>query len=732
MIFVKSFFFISGFCALLYQTVWLRLIMASYGVNAPVISSVLSVFMMGLALGSYFGGKIARQFKQWLITQKLKPYAMLELFIAVGGMAVPRFVLFGRHALINLPMSNSGIYFFATFIAILITLLPFCIAMGATFPVALAYLENLSLIDQKSQFSHLYLMNVIGSFLGVLLSAFILIESLGFEKTSWVAVNANLFIALFAFLLAINSHEKPFRLQPLKKEAGFSDDGQSMPKIILFALFILGMCSLALEVVWSRIYVPYVGTEVYSFASILAVYLAFTFFGTWFYRKFLYSKTQCQIWIFWFLLGPAAATALYSCHPDITWFSSGRLLLGVAPISFVTGILTPLIIDTNSKSSPRLVGTAYAVNLLGCIVGPMLTGFILIPLFGNYVTCFLIVLVLWLLSFLIVLRTENGKWGVRVQTIFYSCLSFVFCTVLFLLGGTFEMKFPKTYVLHDHTATVIATGTGMEKQLIVNGQSVTRLTTITKLMAHWPMVHLPNPPARGLTICLGMGATFRSMASWDIRTTVVELVPSVAKLFPYYFDDAKQILSKREKKADIVIDDGRRYLDRTDQMFDVIAVDPPPPVSAAASSLLYSTEFYQSVKKHLRKTGILQVWTPGGDSKDLVATIRSLLESFPYVRQFGSIEGWGFHFLASESPIPRLDAKELANRLPEKAKKDLMEWVDQSPEQLFGILLDSEVDVYKFYDHFPIAHKVPLTDDRPVNEYYRLRVLIAKINRLFW
>src|SRR3989338_3518840 len=122
MFFINIFFFVSGFCALLYQTVWLRLMMASYGVNAPVISSVLSVFMMGLALGSYLGGKIAHQFKQWLIAQKLKPYALLELFIAAGGMGVPQLVLFGRQALINLPMSNSGLYFFATFIAILITL----------------------------------------------------------------------------------------------------------------------------------------------------------------------------------------------------------------------------------------------------------------------------------------------------------------------------------------------------------------------------------------------------------------------------------------------------------------------------------------------------------------------------------------------------------------------------------------------------------------------------------
>ena len=45
-------FFISGFCGLLYQVVWLRLAFRSFGVITPVLSVVISVFMLGLALGS--------------------------------------------------------------------------------------------------------------------------------------------------------------------------------------------------------------------------------------------------------------------------------------------------------------------------------------------------------------------------------------------------------------------------------------------------------------------------------------------------------------------------------------------------------------------------------------------------------------------------------------------------------------------------------------------------------
>jgi spermidine synthase len=66
--------------------------------------------------------------------------------------------------------------------------------------------------------------------------------------------------------------------------------------------------------------------------------------------------------------------------------------------------------------------------------------------------------------------------------------------------------------------------------------------------------------------------------------------------------------------ARVVIDDARRYLERTAQRFDVITIDPPPPVEAAASSLLYSQEFYRLVQRRLRPGGILQQWLPGASS----------------------------------------------------------------------------------------------------------------------
>src|SRR5208282_4147754 len=156
-----------------------------------------------------------------------------------------------------------------------------------------------------------------------------------------------------------------------------------------------------------------------------------------------------------------------------------------------------------------------------------------------------------------------------------------------------------------------------------------------------------------LVICFGMGTTYRSALSWNIDTTAVELVPSVPKMFGFYHADAERIL--RDPHGHIVIDDGRRFLKRTREKFDVIVIDPPPPVEAAGSSLLYSTEFYELARQHLKPHGILQSWLPGADLLTALAVLRSACESFPYVRCFGSVEGWGIHILASMEPIEPLD-----------------------------------------------------------------------------
>src|ERR1019366_1568371 len=111
----------------------------------------------------------------------------------------------------------------------------------------------------------------------------------------------------------------------------------------------------------------------------------------------------------------------------------------------------------------------------------------------------------------------------------------------------------------DYAASVLSFGEGPNRCLVVNGLGMTKLTPITKLMAHLPLAFHRGRPASGLVICFGMGTTYRSCLSWDIDTTAVELVPSVVAAFGYYHADAPRLLA--HPKGHIVIDDGRRFLE---------------------------------------------------------------------------------------------------------------------------------------------------------------------------
>jgi len=237
------------------------------------------------------------------------------------------------------------------------------------------------------------------------------------------------------------------------------------------------------------------------------------------------------------------------------------------------------------------------------------------------------------------------------------------------------------------------------------------------MMAHLPLAFLDHPPQNALVVCFGMGTTYRSLLSWGIPATAVELVPSVPRLFGYYHADGPELL--RSTLSHVDIDDGRRYLERMPQQYDVITIDPPPPVEAAGSSLLYSEQFYGIVKRRLRPGGILQQWLPRSDPYVRASVARALKESFPYVRVFPAVEGAGVHFLASALPIPSHTAEQLLSRMPASAIKDMMEWgPEPNPERQLAIVLDRELSLDQIIAQAPDAPA--LKDDRPVNEYFLL------------
>ena len=722
MLWFAIFFFLSGLCSLVYELVWLRLAMAHFGVTTALVSILLSVFMAGLGAGSWLAGRWVRRYGDRIEFPPLRLYAVCELLIGVSALLVPLELAWGGRLLEGLGGNatvSSGAFYLLSGAWLALTLIPWCACMGATIPLAMFAIQSARHRQSQRSFSFLYIANVMGAVAGAALAPS-LVELYGFHGTlqRCAVLNGSIFVTAFAVTFAASWRSA----EPAPQSVQTSPIATTNSRAILLLLFTTGLATMAAEVVWIRLFTYFVGPFVYSFAEILAAYLLATFIGSQLYRYWSRRGGRTENRLLWISLAAFGLLPLLTADPRLVLRSDLRIFAGVFPFSAVIGFLTPMLVDRWSEGDPDRAGRAYAVNVIGCIVGPLLAGFILLPVFGERVSMLLLV-VPWIGMALFGWR--RSERGLRLAA---AAALVIAAVTLFFFTKDYEADFPDSVILRDRTATVLATGDGMDKMLLVNGVGMTSLTPITKMMAHFTLSHLAQPPRNALIICFGMGTTFRSAMSWGIPVTVVELVPSVPKVFPYYHPDGAALLTS--PRAHIVIDDGRRFLDRSREKFDAIIIDPPPPLEAAASSLLYSRDFYTVAKQHMTQQGILQQWLFEGDDVDRAAVTRALTDVFPYVRVYQSLEGGSdFHFLASMSPIAELNARELVARTPQPALVDMMEWGPaKTPEEQYGLLVSREFSPRRLMAGAPKAPA--LQDDRPINEYYWLRARHPELMKL--
>jgi predicted membrane-bound spermidine synthase len=739
-------FFVSGFCGLVYQVVWTRLAFASFGIITPVLSIVISTFMAGLSLGAWAAG---RWIENWVRRTGLSAiffYSLSEVGIGVGAFAVPVLFATGERILLNLGQSNSVGYLLASALILAISLLPWCLFMGTTFPLMMAYVREKE-PSNHGGFSFLYLANVLGAMAGTILAALVLVECLGFRRTLWVAAAGNFSIALVGAFLGRRS-QNISSAGVSARERDVTPTQSNSQKHFAWILFCTGFSAMAMEVVWMRLFTPVLKTQVYSFALVVFMYLGATAIGSWWYRRHLRTGA---VWGNANLIAFLAAAALLplaavdSRIVKMEWAGPVQgasvliVLASIAPICGLLGYLTPSLIDGYSNGDPEQAGKAYAINVFGCILGPLFACYFLLPCLSEKAAVILLCLPF---CFFFVLGWKRLHPRLQIAAVL-GTIALTFWTLV--LSDDFQSYVAsfahRVETRRDHVATVISADPEPNKILLVNGMGMTYLTPVTKFMIHLPLALHKGPVESALVICFGMGTTFRSALSWDIDTTAVELVPGVTKAFGFYHSDADRFV--KNPKGHIIIDDGRRYLRRTQQKFDAIVVDPPPPVSAAGSSLLFSREFCALARDRLKPQGIVQIWFPDGKAastnlqtgaisdrlvwetrrKQLAAqaTAKSMSEIFPHVRIFLSAEHSGIHLLASMAPIEIPDREQLATRLPPGARRDLMEWNSSGDVACYlGMVAEQEIPLQNVLNSDP---RIEITDDSPLNEYFLLRQL---------
>ncbi|HSX45273.1 MAG TPA: hypothetical protein VLF39_04195 [Candidatus Saccharimonadales bacterium] len=679
--------------------------------------------MAGLGLGSISTSRIKNFINSKVSIDTLRLYAIAELFIGLGSIIVPKLFIFGNRSLLAIGQTSSFWYLVLTAIMVFISILPWSFTMGTTIPLMMSVFKERRLSDTRS-FSLLYTVNSAGALFGVVVSTFVLIELFGFQATLLMAGILNVLIALLCFYLARQLPKSKTRRALIssnsmtaKSHINKSNENQ----LPLYVLFFTGFCSIGLEVIWTRLFTAVLLTTVYAFALILIVYLLATVAGVRTYRRKNRQKPPVSTTLLVWLVAIVSISQIEINDPRLHLGAFG-LVVTIFVYAFLLGYLTPKQVDQYSLGNPKIAGRAYSINALGCIIGPLLVGYLLLPWLGAR-TSIIILSAPFLVIGSILLAKNKVKYYYRVAAVGSSVALIMIGLLINVSYEEGPLNIPKM-IKRDYSATVFAYGSGLSKQLMVNGNAITSLSPITKIMAHLPLATHSTKVSNVLVICFGMGTTFRSSLSWGVDTTSVELTPSVPELFPYFFGDANKVIS--DKHGKIVIDDGRRYLQRVNKQYDLITIDPPPPSPTVGSSLLYSREFYKVAKSRLARNGILQQWYPGVAGETLQAVARSLADEFTYVKVYRSTiepyvsERKGYHFLASMEPLIDQSPIELAKKMPASAQKDLLEWESPgiSTEKMLKDILNNEVNINSLLNP---DKSIVITDDHPFNEYFYLR-----------
>ncbi len=713
-------FFLTGAAALVYQTVWIRLLARLLGSDASGLALVLAIFMGGMALGAFFLGNWVRR-----AARPVRLFAGIEA--GLGIWAALTAILF--------PLIDPVQSFELRMVLAVAFLLPPTLAMGATFPL-MGRLTIRSAADTGSETSAFYGANTLGAAFGALLGPLVFMPLLGL---SW-SLGAAALLDVLAAALALR-----WLQEATEGESEVVTREHSKPPFfdgILLATFLIGLTGIGLEVVLSRLLVTVTGSSVYAYAIVLSMFLLGIGLGS---RQLVAKQGQqpslranqstlarAGLLLPALTLAGLIALRLQLGESDLFGALQNRMpagagvlklwashavfaALALLPPALALGVALPsaaaAFADKHSQV-PRenALGRVYSFNTAGALLGSLLAGFVFLPNFGTEVTLHCLLLCAWIAG-LCALPRAHG----RSKTWVAGSLLSAAVLVLFLRGDSVQT--PWLYLASDAHATVSVEETdtpedGVVRSLRVNGKVVATTAPVDlrlqRLLGHVPGL-LHGNVKRGLVIGLGTGMTAGSLLDLKglERLDIFEIAASIPDGAQEFAGWNGNLLFDRRTRVHQA--DGRHALATSTETWDLITSDPIHPWTRGSSDL-YSVEHFQQMAGHLAPGGIASQWLPlyQLSTLDVQTVIASWCEAFPHSSAW--LTAYDLALVGSVQELPmRLVPETLFS---ERLGKALAQAGIHSATELLALQVADDSSLREY-----VQGVAPMRDDRPVLEF---------------
>ena len=748
---VLVFFAVSGGCGLLYQVIWTRKLVLLFGATAFAVSTVLSIFFFGLGLGSWWGGRWADRWRRPLFA-----YGVMEIIIGLWALFFIFAIDIGETALVALlqTVGHSRVLGIVTraLLAAALLVVPVTL-MGATLPLLARFVTTGGQVRGRP-IGLLYSMNTVGAVLGCAVTGFVLLATYGYTRTTLIGAVLNVGVGILAIALSARYErrglvEEAVVVEPSAGRAGVRSSLRFTSGTIVLAAFALsGFCSLALEVLWTRLLsIVFYGTT-YAFTTMLTTVLVGIALGS-AVAAWLVDRRRDPVGLFGVvqaLTGIACLGMLYffPALPDYlveqqraVGFDWDRLVLRkfflcafvIFPPTFLFGMSFPLAVRAYVTLQDRVgrdVGRLYSANTFGGVLGALAGGFVIIPTVGVHNGIVALAFAMLLMGLALILAAP--VWSLRIKPVYVAATTAVAIVLFVGLPGDVSLALNQWFVPDNHKiihyaegveATVVVSAPeeddrGTDRVLWLNAvqatASIEKGVKMNRFQGVLPLV-FNRDPQEALFMCFGSGITAGTLALSPFeRIDTVEISEDVLQAAQFFKADNFDVLNNSRIRA--IVDDGRNFLLTTPHRYDLITFEPMP-LALAGVSTFYTREYYELCRKRLAPGGIVSQWVPIHSLNTEV--VRSMMATFLAV--FPEATTWfvnaDLFLIGSEQPL-RIDYAQLEQRIADnpqlRAGLEAV-YLPDVEEVLASFFMDREA-MLAFAEGAPI-----MTDDRPWAEF---------------